>query len=178
MFVEFPYWIIYNLCIIGGLQMNRLKSLRIQNDLKQTELANKLGVQSSAISKYENGQLEISNELLVKIADIFSVSTDYLLGRTDDPLPVRDVDQDLQDDLDVESKWLNFLKTLSGDSMFYQYENIDEEQKLAIMDEYKEKLEKKKKKVAKFMDFSDEVIDEALNFAAYNEEQRKKKLDD
>ncbi|URN83518.1 helix-turn-helix domain-containing protein [Acetobacterium wieringae] len=157
---------------------DRLKYLRSTEDLTQRDLAFKLGITSGAVGMYESGKRFPDNTILNKIADYFHVSTDYLLGRTDDPLPVRNVDQDFNDELDTESKWLNFLKTLSGDSMFYQYENIDEEQKLAIMDEYKEKLEKKKKKVEKFMDFSDEVIDEALNFAAYNQEQRKKKLDD
>lgn len=113
--------------------MNRLKSLRIQNDLKQTELANKLGVQSSAISKYENGQLEISNELLVKIADIFSVSTDYLLGRTDDPLPVRDVDQDLHDEHDYNKELDAFLNDDEMSSMFYDYKNWTEEEKRNLL---------------------------------------------
>lgn len=158
--------------------MNRVKELRERMGWTQTDLGNKLNVKAAAISKYEKGDVSLTDETIIKLADIFNVSADYLLCLTDDPLPVGDVNQDLNDELDTESKWLNFLKNLSGDSMFYQYENIDEEQKLAIMDEYKEKLEKKKKKVEKFMDFSDEVIDEALNFAAYNQEQRKKKLDD
>lgn len=156
---------------------DRLKYLRSTEDLTQRDLAIKLGITSGAVGMYESGKRFPDNTILNKIADYFNVSTDYLLGRTDDHTLVRNVDQNLQDELDVETKWLNFLKNLSGDSMFYQYENIDEEQKLAIMDEYKEKLEKKKKKVEKFMDFSDEIIDEALNFAAYNQEQRKKKND-
>lgn len=158
--------------------MNRIKQLRENAGWTQDELADHLSVQRATVSKYETGFTSLTEETLKKLAKIFSVSIDFILCETNDPLPVRNVDQDFNDELDTESKWLNFLKTLSGDSMFYQYENIDEEQKLAIMDEYKEKLEKKKKKVEKFMDFSDEVIDEALNFAAYNQEQRKKKLDD
>lgn len=157
---------------------DRLKSIRLENDMTQEEIGNLLNKSKNNISQYETGKREPDLETLKIISNYFKVSLDYLLGNTDDPIPVRNVDQDLNDELDTESKWLNFLKTLSGDSMFYQYENIDEEQKLAIMEEYKEKLEKKKKKVEKFMDFSDEVIDEALNFAAYNQEQRKKKLND
>lgn len=156
---------------------DRLKSIRLENDMTQEELGNLLNKSKNNISQYETGKREPDLDTLDIISDYFKVSLDYLLGKTDDQIPVRNVDQDLHDELDVETKWLNFLKNLSGDSMFYQYENIDEEQKLAIMDEYKEKLEKKKKKVEKFMDFSDEVIDEALTFAAYNQEQRKKKSD-
>jgi len=157
---------------------DRLKSIRLENDMTQEELGNLLNKSKNNISQYETGKREPDLDTLDIISDYFKVSLDYLLGKTDDQIPVRNVDQDLLDELDVETKWLNFLKNLSGDSMFYQYENIDEEQKLAIMDEYKEKLEKKKRKIEKFMDFADEVIDEALNFAAYNEEKRKKKMDE
>lgn len=156
----------------------RLKALRESKKITQQDLADLMGLSRATIAGYETSGKQPDQEKTIWLAKYFKVSTDYLLGVTEDPAPFRSIDQDLNDELDTESKWLNFLKTLSGDSMFYQYENIDEEQKLAIMDEYKEKLEKKKKKVEKFMDFSDEVIDEALNFAAYNQEQRKKKLDD
>ncbi|MBI4855819.1 MAG: helix-turn-helix transcriptional regulator [Acetobacterium woodii] len=155
----------------------KLRNMREAKNMTQADLSKDIGLSRERYNQYENDRRTPDLDTLLLLAKYFNVSTDYLLGRTDAPLPVRDVDRDLNDELDTESKWLNFLKTLSGDSMFYQYENIDEEQKLAIMDEYKEKLEKKKKKVEKFMDFSDEVIDEALNFAAYNQEQRKKKGD-
>lgn len=155
----------------------RIKNLRLSLGYKQEELAEKLSISRSSLSLYEIDKRDPDSVTSIKIADFFNVSLDYLNGRTDDPTPIHDVEQDLNDELNTESKWLNFLKNLSGDSMFYQYENIDEEQKMAIMEEYKEKLEKKKKKVEKFMDFSDEVIDEALTFAAYNQEQRKKKGD-
>ncbi|AFA48220.1 helix-turn-helix domain-containing protein [Acetobacterium woodii] len=157
---------------------DRLKSIRLKNDMTQEELGNLLNKSKNNISQYETGKREPDLETLNIISDYFKVSLDYLLGKSDDQIPVRNLDQDLNDELDTESKWLNFLRTLSGDSMFYQYENVDDDQKLAIMEEHKEKMEKKKKKVAKFMKYSDEVIDEALNFAAYNQEQRKKKLDD
>lgn len=155
----------------------RIKNLRLNLGYKQEELAEKLSISRSSLSLYEIDKRDPDSVTSIKIADFFNVSLDYLNGRTDEPTPIYDVKQELNDELDTESKWLNFLKNLSGDSMFYQYENIDEEQKMAIMEEYKEKLEKKKKKVEKFMDYSDEVIDEALTFAAYNQEQRKKKGD-
>lgn len=158
---------------------DRLKYLRSTEDLTQRDVALKLGIASGAVGMYESGKRFPDNTILNRIADYFNVSTDYLLGRTNDPLPVRNVDQDLIDDQDIESQWHAFISQYSnGTSMFYQYENVSDEQKLLIMQEYLEVLEKKKKKIAKFMDYSLEVIDEALNFAAYNDEQRKKKLDD
>lgn len=60
----------------------RLKSLREENDIKQVELAKYLKVTSATLSQYEKGVREPNNETLIKLADYFDVSIDYLLGRT------------------------------------------------------------------------------------------------
>ena len=57
-----------------------LKSLRIQNNLTQTQLAQKLGVTKSVISAYENSLRMPSYDILIMISKIFKVTTDYLLG--------------------------------------------------------------------------------------------------
>ena len=62
----------------------RIKSLRLDSNLTQAELAKRLKIARSNISKYEKSQMTPSNELIVKMAEIFDVSTDYLLGRTSD----------------------------------------------------------------------------------------------
>lgn len=62
----------------------RIKSLRLDGNLTQAELAKRLKIARSNISKYEKSQMTPSNELIVKMAEIFGVSTDYLLGRTND----------------------------------------------------------------------------------------------
>lgn len=59
-----------------------LKNLREDNDLNQSVLASELGVAQNTYSQYENGIISISPEALVKLADYFDVSVDYLLGRT------------------------------------------------------------------------------------------------
>lgn len=59
---------------------NILKSLRIQNDLTQEQLAKKLGLTKSVISAYETGLRMPSYDVLIMIAKIFKVTTDYLLG--------------------------------------------------------------------------------------------------
>ena len=64
--------------------MNRIKELRLSLDLTQAELAQKIGFNQTAIGKYERNELEPSVSTLIKLADIFNVSTDYLLGREDD----------------------------------------------------------------------------------------------
>ena len=61
--------------------MNRLKELRLQNAYTQDMLGNFLGVQKAAICKYETGRAVLPQEMLLRLADLFSVSTDYILGR-------------------------------------------------------------------------------------------------
>lgn len=51
--------------------------------MSQVELAEKLGVTKQSVSNWENDNIQPPIEMLVKIADFFSVSTDYLLGRDD-----------------------------------------------------------------------------------------------
>lgn len=58
----------------------RLKNLRLQNNLTQLQLAEKLGLTKSVISAYENGLRMPSYDILIAIARIFKVTTDYLLG--------------------------------------------------------------------------------------------------
>lgn len=59
---------------------NTLKGLRVQQNMTQAQLAQKLGLTKSVISAYETGLRLPSYDVLVHIAKIFDVSTDYLLG--------------------------------------------------------------------------------------------------
>ena len=59
----------------------QLNGLRIENNLTRAELAEKLNVSVRLISYWENGQRECDFDMLIKIAELFSVSVDYLLGR-------------------------------------------------------------------------------------------------
>lgn len=74
--------------------MIRLKELRLNRELKQSELAEILHVKQNTISNWENGRTEINNTDAIKLADFFGVSVDYLLGReeTKNPPNVYDVD--------------------------------------------------------------------------------------
>lgn len=60
---------------------NKVKYLRQSKELSQVQLAEKLGVAKQSVSNWENDNIMPSIEMLVKIADYFNVSTDYLLGR-------------------------------------------------------------------------------------------------
>ena len=60
-----------------------LKILRMESNFSRMQLAEKLNVSVRLVSYWENGQRECDFDMLIKIADIFSVSIDYLLGRTE-----------------------------------------------------------------------------------------------
>jgi transcriptional regulator with XRE-family HTH domain len=58
----------------------RLKKLRQQHNLTQKQLASLIGVQNAIISFYEVGERNPSPEIIVKLASVFHVTTDYLMG--------------------------------------------------------------------------------------------------
>lgn len=75
----------------------RLKYLREKYKMYQSELAEKLNLAPSTISMYERGDRDPDTSTLSKIADIFNVTTDYLLGRTENENIVQEIDKKMQD---------------------------------------------------------------------------------
>lgn len=65
----------------------QLKKLRRQHGITQAELASAIYTTIPNLSNWENGRYMPNKEAINRIADFFNVSTDYLLGRTDNPLP-------------------------------------------------------------------------------------------
>lgn len=63
----------------------RLKELRNKRNISQLKLALDLNLNQNSISRYETGEREAGYELLIRFADYFDVSVDYLLERTDNP---------------------------------------------------------------------------------------------
>jgi len=64
----------------------RLKKLRIQKGLSQQELSNQIGINRSTYARYETNDNQADYETLQTLADFFSTSIDYLLGRTEEPM--------------------------------------------------------------------------------------------
>ena len=62
--------------------MNRLRELRIEMELTQQDIADALKIHYSTYGKYELEQRNPAPEMLLKLADFFNVTTDYLLGRS------------------------------------------------------------------------------------------------
>ena len=91
------FGILHNACFFSGLMVyhegeedtnmnlfpERLTQLRTNRQLRQRELAKSLHVSTSAISNYEQRLRYPDIDMLIRIADYFGVTTDYLLGRTE-----------------------------------------------------------------------------------------------
>ncbi len=81
----------------------RIRDLRKQKRMSQTELAKLAGVSQTTVTAWETGKAEPSSSAVSKLADIFNVTTDYLLGRPDKQETKKD-DVELSDD-DVIMTW-------------------------------------------------------------------------
>lgn len=95
-----------------------LKKLREQQNITQKDLAAHLSVSTRLISYYESGQRIPPADILIKIADFFDVSVDYLLGRTNiknfiqnntgnESICIKDLSPESKEDL---KKWITLLK--------------------------------------------------------------------
>ena len=105
---------------------SKIKALRISQKITQNEFAERLGVTKSAISSYENGSRLPSYDILIKIARIFKVSTDYLLGCTEDKSLTVNVSG-------LTEKQINSIKTSIGTFRTFNVireQSSDETQKL------------------------------------------------
>ena len=67
----------------------RLRDLREDRDLNQTEVARLLHVSQTTYSRYESGTLDIPSASLITLAQFYQTSVDYLLGLTDNSKPYR-----------------------------------------------------------------------------------------
>lgn len=63
----------------------RIRNLREDKDLTQTQMGQLLSCSQRVYSNYERGDIDIPTAILSKLADFHNVSVDYLLGRTDNP---------------------------------------------------------------------------------------------
>jgi len=75
--------ILWELLLVSAFS-ERLKEIRNMKGVTQKAMAEYLGITEQAYQKYEYAMREPNHETTVKLADYFDVSTDYLLGRTDD----------------------------------------------------------------------------------------------
>lgn len=88
----------------------KIRYLRTKNNITSKELSKILDISESSISLYENGKRTPSIELIIKIADFFKVSTDFLLGVSDNPIKVSQHDSEI-DFSEVLEDIITFLNT-------------------------------------------------------------------
>ena len=67
------------------MQYRNLRGIREDRDIKQKDVAKYLNVSQNTYSQYETGVISLTAEVLIKLADFYNVSVDYLLDRTNNP---------------------------------------------------------------------------------------------
>ena len=67
----------------------RIRDLREDRDLNQTEIATMLGMSQTGYSKYETGENDVPTAILIKLAKFYNTSTDYILGLTNNNKPYK-----------------------------------------------------------------------------------------
>ena len=77
--------ILHNMCEVMEMQFKNLKGIREDRDIRQKDVAAYLNVSQNTYSQYETGVIALTAEVLIKLADYYQVSIDYLLDRTDNP---------------------------------------------------------------------------------------------
>ena len=76
-----PFCIIYT---VIDLTFKRIRDLREDHDIKQKDIAKMLLIDQSTYSDYENGRINVPIEALIKLADFYKTSIDYIVGRTEE----------------------------------------------------------------------------------------------
>ena len=74
---------------MNTFKMTNLKEIREKKNITQTKLSTEMELSQEVISHYEIGQSKPNIENLIKLADYFNCSTDYLLNRTDNPIVLK-----------------------------------------------------------------------------------------
>lgn len=115
---------------------NRISELRQRNRLTQKELADKLNINYSVLSRIETGERAIRDDELLAIADFFNVTTDYLLGRSSNPKLSRKNELDIHRDLEAMKE--NFNK--GALQMQLDGEELDDEVIQYILDNLEDAL--------------------------------------
>ena len=77
--------ILHNNYEVVIVQFKNLRGIREDKDIKQKDIAAYLNVSQNTYSQYETGIISLTAEVLIKLADYYKVSVDYLLDRTNNP---------------------------------------------------------------------------------------------
>ncbi|MES1046350.1 helix-turn-helix transcriptional regulator [Bacillus sp. Gen3] len=114
----------------------RIKYLREKKEYSQKKVAESLGITNVQLSRYESGDRKPDPELIAQIADFYDVSTDYLHGRTDDPIPPK------------ENKTSSDQKEGAENFFYFDLEGLNEEEKDLLHASYNAMRERARKRAA------------------------------
>ncbi len=120
---------IYNNIILWGVKMKFneiIKGLREDKDITQTKLAKIFNTTQRTISNWEVGRNEPPYEMLIKYAIYFNVSTDYILGLTNDPEPRKPHVMNTEKILDIKNNLKNNQKLIIGRKTSTEYILLEE----------------------------------------------------
>lgn len=90
--------------------MNRIKQLRTEKGLLQSDVAKYIDKSERIVGFYENGKRDPNTDTLIKLSELFNVSVDYILGKSD----IRNFDEINIDKIDIE--FANGIKRLSSEN--------------------------------------------------------------
>jgi transcriptional regulator with XRE-family HTH domain len=116
-----------------GKRLSKLRGTKTQQ-----EIADKLNISRARYSHYENERVQPDNEILQKMANLFSTTTDYLLGRTEDPAPLEKkepsqpfskVEKELIESLDLSDE-----EIINHFPMTYKGRKLTEDEKRRFID--------------------------------------------
>lgn len=118
----------------------RIAGLRKEYSLSQPQLADKMSVSQSTVAMWESGKRNVSNEDLLKMASFFNVSTDYLLGNTNNKRPMSPLEND-----DILTMYKIDTRGLTEDEIDDMREELEEYNDF-MTKRLQEKIAKKKRK--------------------------------
>ena len=107
------------------MRTDRLRGLREQRGLSQGEAAKRIGIARTTYSNYEAGNREPDIDTLIRMADFYDVSIDYLVGRTNDPkMTFSEAERFIYDKLELSDE-----EIMSQVDMYYDGMKLTEQEK-------------------------------------------------
>ncbi|CUR42461.1 Transcriptional regulator [Limosilactobacillus reuteri] len=128
---------------------NTIRELRKEKKMSQSELGKFIGVSQTTVTAWETGRAEPSSTFVSKLADLFNVSTDYLLGRSDSKKePYYELTEKEKNDIAVQAeKLMDGIE--SGENLNFYGEPATEEQKERLLIAIQTAMEMNKRKAKK-----------------------------
>lgn len=112
----------------------RLKGLRLEKNMQQSELGRLLNITNVAVSHYENDNRKPTPEIISKVSDIFNVSTDYLLGNTTSKRKYYDLtEKDEKDEKNIEKTLEKLVEELDNGLYSKDMEEYDEDSRALLI---------------------------------------------